>query len=99
MQLFYALINIILGNTQGGFFSLRRLGMFLKSLEEPDFVYVLNLDGGPPACLAVKAGALEYVQYGIWESNDSSGQEVLYWNDVNFTKWKIPIVISVKQRD
>ena len=90
---------LILGNTQGGFFSLHRLGIFLRSLEDPKFTYALNLDGGPPACMGVKAGSFEYLQFGIWESNDASGEEVLYWNDKNYKEWAIPIVISVRKRE
>jgi len=90
---------LILGNTQSGFFSLRRLGLFLKSLKDPKFSYALNLDGGPPACMAVKAGTTEYWQFGVWESNNISGEEVLYWNDKNYKEWAIPIVISVNTRE
>ncbi len=89
---------VILGNTQGGFFSLYRLGQFLKSLKELDLVYVLNMDGGPPACMDVKAGEFRYTNYGIWESNDASGREIIYWNDQNRSKWRIPNVISVCKR-
>ncbi|MBI2653626.1 phosphodiester glycosidase family protein [Candidatus Woesearchaeota archaeon] len=89
---------IILGNTKGGFFSLHRLGHFLKSVRELNLGYVLNLDGGPPACMDVKAGKFRYTNYGAWETNDASGEEKLYWNDKNASRWKIPNVISVKPR-
>ena len=89
---------IILGNTQGGFFSLYRLGHFLKSVRELELGYVLNLDGGPPACMDVKAGKFRYTNYGKWETNDASGGEKLYWTNENASNWKIPNVISVKPR-
>ncbi|MEM7183588.1 MAG: phosphodiester glycosidase family protein [Spirochaetota bacterium] len=86
---------IVIGNTMGGFFSLYRLGSFLKSLKALDLEFVLNLDGGPPACMDIKANKFRYTNYGIWETNDSSGSEKLYWNQKNYTKWKIPNVISI----
>ena len=91
--------HILLANTQGGFFSLRRLGRFLKQAHELKLKTALAMDGGPPSCMAVKAGAFEYVRYGQWESLPNRlGQEVFAWHDENSGKWKIPIVISVRPR-
>ncbi len=90
--------HIVFGNTQGGFFSLKRLGGFLRTVPELDLVAALNMDGGPPACMAVQAGTFEYVSYGRWESAPSQGQEVFVWTDQNTGRWEIPIVISVKAR-
>lgn len=90
--------RILFGNTQGGFFSLRRLGDFLRSVRDLDLRTALNMDGGPPACMAVRAGTFEYVSYGQWESGPSEGREVFAWTDRNTGKWKIPIVISVRPR-
>ncbi len=90
--------KVLLGNTQGGFFSLNRLGHFLKATPELRLTYALNLDGGPPSCMVINAGDFRYVHYGVWETNDSTGQEELYWNENNSSKWEIPIVISVTER-
>jgi hypothetical protein len=91
--------NIILGNTQGGFFSQRRLGNFLREAYDLDMVTALCMDGGPPACMAVKAGNRSYTNYGQWESVPYNGQEIMAWNDRNSGRWKIPIVIAVKPRN
>lgn len=89
--------HILFGNTQGGFFSLRRLGDFLKE-SDLDLIYALNMDGGPPACIDIKAGNFKYINYGQWESVPSNGKEIFVWNDKNTDEWKIPIVISAKPR-
>lgn len=91
--------NIILGNTQGGFFSLHRLGQFLSSLKELKIAYALNLDGGPPANMLIKACKIFYEQYGAWETQSTKeGQEIFYFTDKNFSRWPNPVVIVVRQR-
>ena len=89
--------DILLGNTEGGFFSLRRLGDFLRNADTLDLKTALNLDGGPPACMAIRAGAYEFVSYGAWESAPTAaGVETVIFNDKNRRRWPIPIVISVR---
>lgn len=90
---------LILGNTQGGFFSLIRLGKFLASVKELNIAYALNLDGGPPANMLIDTGDIFYEQYGVWETSpDDNDNEIFSWNDNNFTKWKNPIVIAITKR-
>ena len=93
--------KVLMGNTQEGFFALWRLGHFLQKIEHQLNLcgngYVLNMDGGPPACIAVKNddGSFEYVRYGYQEGNNS---KEIHWNKENKSKWKIPTVVSAKRR-
>ena len=90
--------RIILGTTEGGFFSLNRLGGFLKAAEGLDLERALNLDGGPPACLCVRTKSLEYVALGRYESNDSTGREIFFWGPVEVV-WPLPGVIALYPRE
>lgn len=90
--------RIILGTTEGGFFSLNRLGRFLKAIEGLGLERALNLDGGPPACLCVKAKNLEYLALGRYESNDSAGREIFFWGAVEVV-WPLPGVIALFPRE
>lgn len=54
---------VILGSAPEGFFSLYRLGDFLKRTPV-QLRYVLNLDGGPVACHGVSAGGVTRLVYG-----------------------------------
>jgi hypothetical protein len=89
--------RILLGTSEGGFFSLWRLGQFLRALPGLQAAYALNLDGGPPACLAVRAGELEFTALGRYESNDSTGQEVIFWGAEEVV-WPLPAVIALFPR-
>src|SRR3989338_11218547 len=64
--------KVILGTTENGFFDLGRLCRFLDSVTELNLEYALNMDGGPPACMTIKAGDFEYTHYGSWEVNEGS---------------------------
>lgn len=90
--------RIILGTTEGGFFSLHRLGNFLKAAEGLEIERALNLDGGPPACLCVRTKNLEYVALGRYESNDSTGREIFFWGAVEVV-WPLPGVIALFPRE
>ena len=89
--------RIILGTTEGGFFSLNRLGRYLKAIEGLGLQRALNLDGGPPACLCVKTKKLEYLAMGRYESNDSAGREIFFWGPVEVV-WPLPGVIALYPR-
>ncbi len=90
--------RMVLGTTEGGFFSLNRLGRFLKAAEGLELEHALNLDGGPPACLCVKAKNLEYLALGRYESNDSAGREIFFWGAVEVV-WPLPGVIALFPRE
>ena len=94
--------KVILGTTENGFFDLGRLGRFLDSVTELNLEYALNMDGGPPACMTIKAGDFEYTHYGSWEVNEGSssnnGDFKYGWTNRNALEWKIPNVLAVKKR-
>lgn|GEM_PF-240718 len=90
--------RIILGTTEGGFFSLHRLGRFLKAIAGLGLERALNLDGGPPACLCVRTKNLEYLALGRYESNDSAGREIFFWGPVEVV-WPLPGVIALYPRE
>ncbi len=64
---------IILGSAPEGFFSLYRLGEFLKQTPL-SLRYVLNLDGGPVACQGVSAGGVSRLVYGRVELQGDGGK-------------------------
>jgi len=89
--------HLVLGSTEGGFFSLRRFGETLRAIPGLDLRYALNLDGGPPACLAIDTGDFDYVAWGRYESNDSAGREIIFWGEKEI-EWPLPAVIALERR-
>jgi hypothetical protein len=67
---------VILGSAPEGFFSLYRLGEFLKRTPM-QLRYALNLDGGPVACHGVSAGGVSRLVYGHVELQSDSEREPL----------------------
>jgi hypothetical protein len=57
---------IVLGTTSDAFFSLDRLGEFLR-LAPLGLTLALNLDGGPVACQGIAINGFERRTYGKWE--------------------------------
>lgn len=87
--------NILFFTTEGGFFTLHNLGVFLKdSNARKDGGFgihtAMNLDGGSEANMIVKSDTVSYLTYG----SDDSGK------DGNIFGWKtrIPGVIGVFSR-
>ncbi len=91
--------NVIIGNTQSGFFSLQRLAGFLSQDEHLSLEYALNLDGGPPANISAAIGEEFIEQWGVWESTPVNGKEYIQWNRDNFYQWENPIIIAVNRRE
>lgn len=58
--------RIIIGSTEGSFFTLTRLAAFLKAAPL-DLRIALNLDGGPVACQAIVAAHYRRRHCGAWE--------------------------------
>lgn len=90
--------NIIFLTTEGGYFTLYNLGLFLKQCSEEQgsalrIHTAMNLDGGYEADLIVKSAKLSYLTYGQFESNGSG-------MDVSIRGWKakLPGVIGVFPR-
>jgi hypothetical protein len=84
--------RIILGTTTDAFFSLDRLGPFLRAAPL-DLVMALNLDGGPVACQGIALGDYRRRFCGRWETQ-TTGDDIrlLGWR---FGSWALPMVLAV----
>lgn len=85
--------NVLFGRTETGFFSLNRLAAFLPRLY-PDFTQVLNLDGGPVSCLAVKSKGYVESACSRWEISGDQGKPMVLRQGLEDFKWKLPIVLA-----
>jgi hypothetical protein len=89
--------RIIVGTTKDAFFSLARLGPFLK--ESPlNLRLALNLDGGPIACQSVRLNGFTRKFYAEWESEYRDGQAQLLTPLIANTHWAMPMVLTVERR-
>lgn len=89
--------RIVLGTTTEAFFSLERLAAFLR--EAPlELATALNLDGGPLACQAVRAGDYERDFCGDWETQTSGDDVILLRRVVGARRWALPIVLAAFPR-
>ncbi len=71
--------KVILGTTKDAFFSLARLGAFLRTAPL-GLTSALNLDGGPVACQGVSVGDYRRDFCGRWETRENGGQlKLLHW--------------------
>ncbi len=83
--------KIVFGTTKEAFFSLDRLGDFLKA-SPLNIRYALNLDGGPVSCHGVHAGKFDREICGKWEvQSDANKTMLLTWP---FGMWQPPIVLA-----
>ena len=89
--------RIIFGATERGFFSLRRLGVFLQSLPL-EFDAVLNLDGGPVTSLMVQSGNYQKIVRGTWAINDNTTLPDLVLQRTRWDSqwWRLPIVLTAE---
>ena len=87
--------RIVLGTTTDAFFSLDRLGPFLRDAPL-DLITVLNLDGGPVACQGVALGGYYRRFCGRWETQTTGDSiRVIGWR---FGTWALPVVLAVVQK-
>jgi hypothetical protein len=85
--------RIILGTTRTGFFSLARLGAFLR--QGPlEVQLALNFDGGPLASQIVTTGNWERVVTGSAEINHGTDVLRAFWQGRRTSRWKLPIVLA-----
>ena len=89
--------RILMATTSTGYFSLRRLGNFLKSLPF-EITNALNLDGGPVASMAVNSGNLRRTYYGQYELITNDNKPILLQPGNEGKKWSLPIVVAVHKR-
>lgn len=86
--------RIVMGTTREAFFSLDRLAEFLKSAPL-DLKLALNLDGGPVACQAVKAGTVSRSYCGSWETKTSDNDIRLQGRLFGSAPRPLPVVLAV----
>lgn len=89
--------RIIVGTTRDAFFSLARLGSFLKQAPL-DLRLALNLDGGPIACQSVRLKGFSRKFYAQWESQYRDGQALLLRTVVPQSHWAMPMAVTVERR-
>ena len=89
--------RILVGTTQDAFFSLSRLGPFLKAAPL-DLRLALNLDGGPIACQSVRLKDFSRKFYAQWESQYHDGQAALLRTVWPSSHWAMPMVVTVQRR-
>lgn len=91
--------RIVLGSAPEGFFSLYRLGEFLRRAPL-DLQFVLNLDGGPVACHGVNAGGVTKLVYGHVElQSDGVGMPLRVLPGSQVFRSPMPIVLAVFPRE
>jgi hypothetical protein len=87
--------RILIGTTKEAWFSIYRLGEFLRATPL-DIKVALNLDGGPIACQSVRAGGFHRRFIAEWELQaDDSGEHVklLTWRWGKSGTWSMPVVL------
>ncbi len=84
--------HVVLGTTETGFFTLYRLGEFLK--DGPlELRVALNLDGGPLVSQIVQAGEFTRHFHGKSEISNSSDVLRVFWHTYSGVNWTLPIVL------
>lgn len=90
--------RILIGTTKEAFFSLYRLGEFLK-VAPLDLIMALDLDGGPVACQAVSFVNYHRENCGHWEVQvDKDGHAKMLPTTWQFLKPPMPLAIAVYAR-
>ena len=84
---------VILGATETGFFSIKRLGDFLKS-SSLNLRVALNMDGGPLVSQVIQTATYSRFFHGKAEISDGYDTIRARWYEVYPTEWPLPIVIS-----
>jgi exopolysaccharide biosynthesis protein len=86
--------RIIVGTTKTGSFSLDRFATFLAG-SGLGLTRALNLDGGPPACQAVKIGTIARTVCSNSETSSDAGQLRALGQLFGQRPWGLPIVLAV----
>ena len=89
---------IVLGMTEQGFFSLKRLAHFLN--QSPlKLLCALNLDGGPISSLAVKTDSYHHVLSGRWALQNPERPDQILHQRLSSQASKLPIVLAVYRKE
>jgi hypothetical protein len=86
--------RIIVGTTKTGSFSLDRFADFL-AVSGLNLTRALNLDGGPPACQAIKIGTFARSVCSNSETSSDAGQLRALGQLFGQRPWGLPIVLAV----
>jgi hypothetical protein len=84
--------RLVLGTTETGFFTLHRLGNFLKA-SPLELRIALNLDGGPLVSQVVRVGQFERSFHGTAEMSDANDVLRAFWHAHVASHWTLPIVL------
>lgn len=88
--------RVVLGTTETGFFTIYRLGEFLRQAPL-DLRVALNLDGGPLVGQVVQVADFSRRFHGKAEISNGNDFLRLYFHLHSDTNWTLPIVLSAKQ--
>src|SRR5262252_914410 len=89
--------RVIVGTTRSGFFTLRRLGEYLK-VSPLGIRVALNFDGGPVASQLVKTPTYERLAVGNAEITDGGDVARVFYQAHRTTRWNLPIVLAATPR-
>jgi len=89
--------RVVVGTTRSGFFTLRRLGEYLKA-SPLGLRVALNFDGGPIASQIVKTPTFERVTIGNAEITDGGDVARVWWQAHRTSRWRLPIVLAATPR-
>ncbi|MCP5531698.1 MAG: phosphodiester glycosidase family protein [Akkermansiaceae bacterium] len=89
---------VVFGATKTGFFTIHRLGEFLKH-PALDLRAALNLDGGPLVGQVVEAGGYSRRFHGTAEISRSADSLRVLWHEKSPTNWTLPIVLVATPRE
>jgi hypothetical protein len=84
--------HVVLGTTETGFFTLHRLGDFLKTVPLGLRV-ALNFDGGPLVSQVVRAGDFTRDFHGTAEMSDGGDVLRAFWHAHCEAHWTLPVVL------
>lgn len=84
--------RVVLGTTETGFFSIHRLGDFLKAAPLGLRV-ALNFDGGPLVSQVVSAGQFSRAFHGRAEISNGADVLRVFWHEHFRSSWTLPIVL------
>ena len=84
--------RVVLGTTETGFFTLHRLGEFLKT-STLGLRVVLNFDGGPLVSQVVSAGGFKRNFHGTAEMTDGGDVLRAFWHSHFEYPWTLPVVL------
>ena len=89
--------HVVVGTTRSGFFTLRRLGEYLRA-SPLGIRTALNFDGGPVATQLVKTAGFERLAFGNAEITDGGDVARVFYQAHRTSRWKLPIVLAATPR-